>query len=490
MVSQILGITGFIFGVLAFIVGFLYPSKTFLTAGLACIGTLLLTIFFVTYFEAFRTFSRRRSTHLGFNTLLMVVFFSFIVILLNLIVRQFYFRYDLSSSGKFSLSQQSMAVAGSLNDDLRILYFGDEESGAFRKAYHLLESYRYLNRKIVYEMHDLDRTPLMAREYGVNDYDTFVVKSKKRIVKETGGSEEVVTSLLIRASRGKTFRIAFLQGHNEPLLTEKGRAGYSGIAEKTESLGFRLAPLNIISAGGIPDETDLLIIADPDSPLSESERDMILRYRDRGGTFLLLVNAPGQLDDLLHAFGFSVSAYPVYDTVNVAGTDPSSPLVSSYPDSPITAGLGLSTVFPGVYEVRYMDVSGTYSYLPVVLTSQRSWLEMNGDGVMQKEERKGPYATAGMALHKDGRIRVAVFGDSEFISNAYYSVSGNADLFLNAVNWLVGEKGLAGMTPSRPDFLPMFITDEQAGIVRISAFLIPIAILIIGTVVWMRRRGL
>lgn len=173
-----------------------------------------------------------------------------------------------------------------------MLYFGDEESGSFRKAFNLLESYRYLNRKIVYEMYDLDRTPLKAKEFGVGNYDTFVVRTSERVVKETGGSEEVLTNMLIRATQKKRFSIGFMQGHNERSLTEKGRAGYSGIAEKIVSLGYHLEPLTIISSGGLPDDMDLLIIADPGSALSSSEYKMILRYRDQGGSFCCSLTLP------------------------------------------------------------------------------------------------------------------------------------------------------------------------------------------------------
>jgi hypothetical protein len=74
----------------------------------------------------------------------MVVFFIFIVVLLNLIIRQYYLRYDMTSLKKFSLSQQGEKVALGIKDDVHIDFFGVEGNQEFKRAGELLEAYRYV----------------------------------------------------------------------------------------------------------------------------------------------------------------------------------------------------------------------------------------------------------------------------------------------------------------------------------------------------------
>src|SRR5688572_32136520 len=38
--------------------------------------------------------------------------------------------------------------------------------------------------------------------------------------------------------------------------------------------------------------------------------------------------------------------------------------------------------------------------------------------------------------------RIAVFGDSDFASNAFLNIPGNRDLFMNSVNWLAQQENL------------------------------------------------
>jgi hypothetical protein len=491
VVNRILAITGVILGAGAIFVASLYPTHTLEIAVMAIAGSGLLIWFFIVHFEAFKTFSRRRATYLKLNTLILIGMFIFIIILMNLIVRQYYFRYDLSVSRKFSLAPQSVTAAKLIDGDTRIIFFGVENSPEFASVYNLLESYRYLNKKITYEMYDLDRVPLLAKKYGVREYNTFVAVKDDKSVSDNGTGEETVTNLLIRVNRKKSIRVRFLQGHNEHPLRSEERIGYSQIAGKLESLGYSVDELNLLQEGRIPDDSDILVIASPASELSEDEYSMLQDYRLRGGKLILLINSPGQLSPFLSMFHLETSRYPIYDSSNIAGADPSTPLVKQYYPSPVTRDFNLSTVFPGVYEVKYTGMAGKgFDYTPFIRSSRQSWFEKNGDGIMQPGEEEGYQIIAGIMSVKNELMKIIVFGDSDFISNAYVGVAGNANLFLNAVNWLAGEGALTRVAPMEKNFIPMFITDRQSAAIRLIPIGISLVIVIGGTIVWYRRRSL
>jgi ABC-type uncharacterized transport system involved in gliding motility auxiliary subunit len=88
-----------------------------------------------------------------------------------------------------------------------------------------------------------------------------------------------------------------------------------------------------------------------------------------------------------------------------------------------------------------------------------------------------------------GPIRVVAFGDADFASNRMIALGANRDLFVNAVNWLLGEEDRVTIRPNerKGDRLPL--TEMQHyGIMFFSVNLLPLLILGFGFSVWALRR--
>ena len=84
-----------------------------------------------------------------------------------------------------------------------------------------------------------------------------------------------------------------------------------------------------------------------------------------------------------------------------------------------------------------------------------------------------------------------VFGDSDFASNAFFDVAGNGNLILNCINWLVEQRDLVSLTPRIDDFLPLYLTPEQArALFYLCVIGIPLSVLAAGLFTWVRRRRL
>ena len=84
-----------------------------------------------------------------------------------------------------------------------------------------------------------------------------------------------------------------------------------------------------------------------------------------------------------------------------------------------------------------------------------------------------------------------VFGDSDFTSNAFLDVAGNGNLFLNCVSWMTGEGELVSIAPRKDDFVPLYLTPEQArALFSLCVIGVPLSVLIAGLFVWVRRRSL
>jgi hypothetical protein len=491
-VNSLAGIAGFLLGVGALAYASVYPAHTIVIASMALLALFLLGWFAYVGIARSKMLVRKQTVYLRLNNMLMIVFAVFAVLLINLIIRQYYYRGDFSTTRRYTLAPQSVTVAKGVGRSTEIIFFGTEGGKEYKRVRELMDMYRYQNRNIVYTFYDLDRAPLKAKEFNVVDYNTLVFRSGDKILSARGADEETITNLLIRGAKRKTINIRYLQGHNEHSLSEKDRDGYGKVLAQLSAQGFNVQPYDLRGAELNASQVDLLIIAAPRSAITSAEYDKLWDYREKGGKLLVLVDGPGQLDPFLKSFAIHVGGEPIYDMQNVAGTDPASPLVNRYPDTPITRNFGLSTVFPGVHGLSYREnIMLGFTFVPLVQTSTNNWLETNGNNKKDQGEEAHPQVVAAVVSHPDKMVKMVVFGDSDFVSNAYLGVAGNANLFINAVNWLCGEGAMISVAPTRIEFVPMFVSDQQARLLRVLVPVgIPLLFVAAGTLVWWRRQRL
>jgi len=85
--------------------------------------------------------------------------------------------------------------------------------------------------------------------------------------------------------------------------------------------------------------------------------------------------------------------------------------------------------------------------------------------------------------------RLAVFGDADFASNEYLDAYRNRDLFVNTVNWLIGDVEAISVRPNRSRASRFQLTAEDFRSIRsLSLFVLPQAIAVIGVFTWWSRR--
>jgi len=484
-------IAGITLGIAALVVSILYPARTILTTALALLSAGLLIFYFLAHFESFKAFSKKRSTHLKLNNAVMIGLFVFIVVLLNLMIRQYYFRFDNSLSGRFTLSSQSRSVAEMLEDEVHVLFFGVEGDNDYRRMHDLLEAYRHINKNLSFTLYDLDTVPLVAKENNVKEYNTIVVRAEKRVFSATGADEETLTNLLIRTMRNEERNIHFLSGYEGRSILDTGRTGYSALADRLKAQGYAVRELEPKPGGAVPHRGDILVVPGIARSLSEESLKIIRSFENRGGKLVILIDDPAPVKPLLKGYGLAVSDLPILDPVNIAGSGPSAPLVTMYRPGGITDDFTKRTVYPGVHSISATHITRPFEYNDIAFTSHNSWYDRNGDGIVQNNERSGSAAVVGVLSSTVSLMKAVIFGDADFVSNAYLLIAGNENMFMNVVNWLDGEGGLAKIAPGKVDFVPMYITKEQADLVRLFVPIgIPVLIGVTGILMWYKRRSL
>jgi ABC-type uncharacterized transport system involved in gliding motility auxiliary subunit len=153
---------------------------------------------------------------------------------------------------------------------------------------------------------------------------------------------------------------------------------------------------------------------------------------------------------------------------------------------------------------------------PIVRTSDASWAERDMDRLLTQGEAefnegtdlKGPVSLAvagtldlsgsdgapptegeGGAAEAPKLARLVVLGDSDFASNQLIQEFRNRDLFVNAVNWLLGDVEAISVRPGQARASRLQLSGEQFLEIRyLALFVMPELIAILGVIAWWRRR--
>jgi ABC-type uncharacterized transport system involved in gliding motility auxiliary subunit len=82
-----------------------------------------------------------------------------------------------------------------------------------------------------------------------------------------------------------------------------------------------------------------------------------------------------------------------------------------------------------------------------------------------------------------------VVGDADFASNSFFPYMSNSDLVLSMIRWLVREERSPAVATRLPVPALVLLTKPQMRqIFLLTEVLLPCAVLVIGVVVWWRRR--
>lgn len=482
------GIAGIVAGLAAFVTSAVFPEKRYATTALTTASLASLLFFFIVHFEAFKSFSRKRSTQFGLNSLLMVVLFVFILLVLNLMIRQYYFRFDLSSTRSYSLAPQTKNVLKQLDSVVRITVFGREGDPSFMKTSELLEGYRYLNGNILYSLMDLDKAPQRARELGVSQYNSVVVQGIGAPVAAQGIDQQTITNAIINATRTSRKKILFSSGQGERSIAGEGRNGMSLAAARLRSIGYEVGSLSLPGVDAVPEDAEVFVIAGPRGKFSRKDLAKLGAFTKRGGKLVVLLDPGYDPSPVVGRTGIRSQDGTIIDpSSNFGGTDENMPLVSTYPDSPVTRDFGLSTVFPGAAPLLIDDADKTYERFTIAESSPNSRLMRGGKSI----DARGAYILAAAAGSKSGKDITVVFGSADFASNAFIDVAGNANLLLNCINWMAGEAGLVSITPRKDDFVPLYLTPGQSAVILyFSVIGVPVSVFGTGLVIWWKRKRL
>lgn len=451
-----------------------------------------------------------------------------VLVLVNFLAGRHHVRIDTTENQAFSLSEQTIKVLEGLSRDVAITAFlRDGEPGA-QKLEDLVKEYKVHSARLTTRQIDPDRNPGDVKRYNVTEYGTLVVESGKNEARITISDEEAITNAIIKVTRDRAKVVYFTSGHGERDLADNERDGITLMKAEMEKQNYEVKALALNQP--IPGDASVVVIAGPRKALLPAEADTVGTWLAGGGRALVLLDPEGDagLKEVLAQYGVALRGDLIIDKVSqLFGNDARVPMVSGegYDEfHPVTKTFRYQTFYPMATSIAVQDtLPERVVATTLARTSAYSWGETNRDEIAsgrislnQGVDTAGPVTVAAAltrraeaaapaekpeggegedpaaGLPKDGpETRLLVFGDSDFASNAYFNAAGNGDLALNGIAWLAEQEDLVSIRPKTA--LPRILTltpREKFYYFWTIVALAPLAIVVTGVALWVRRKKL
>ncbi len=487
---------------------YLFNQNRYLEAQLgAGLGGVLLLGAVLLRPEVVRTALAGRPVKYASNALITSLAFVGILALLNFLGLKYEHEFDLTETGLFTLSEQTINTLANIDQPVQILGFFQSGDPRLKRAREYLERYSHYTPYLSYEFHDPNIEPALAQSVGLTNYGLVFV-SGYHSYETAGVDEQSITSGLIRVTRDQPRKIYFLTGHGQPRLDDGGKEGYSAVQQALERENYQLDTLNLsATAGAIPADATALILAGAERALSATETQLLTDWLATGGKLMILIGplAPVPLEQLLRTYGIEVNNDFVVEDYNHAlvtlgphGLQPQllAPLVVKYPYHEITRGLnGFQSFYPFARSITLNPPPDFSKNVAAILsTSPGSWAETDVHAAEPEYHEGVDYPGPlhlGVAV-EDGtnEARLVVIGNSRFVTNQNASSQmANLDLFMNAVNWLTEEEELISIRPKQPQDRRLYLTPAQVNMTLLTSVIImPLAVFAVGLAIWWKRR--
>ena len=450
----------------------------------------------------------RQTKYAAYATMYILVVFA-IVTVANVLGSRYNKSWDSTSNKRYSLSGQTAKIVKGLKQDATITYY--DQSTRFQTAKDQLEQYANLSPKVKVDYVDVDKKPQLAREAGIKNYGTTVVRIGAKKEEAKSLTEEGITGAFIRDLKNTTRTVCFVTGSGEHQIDDSERSGYSKLKELLGKDSYEAKSISLLQKAEVPTDCTVVVIGGPTGDYQQPEVDALKKYVEDGGRALIMLDPPlkigrneiadnDALSALLSSWGVTLQKDLILDLNPIgqlAGLGPQVALVTTYGTQPIVAEMkGTATGFP---LVRSMDVkSEGKSSVDKMFSSSDSSLattKLNSPDIDPNDpkNKKGPLTIAAAGSYNTGKEnsqgRFVVIGSSAWAANSFLNFNGNRDLALNTMNWLSSDEDLISIRPKAPEDRRITMTRAQMNVVRItSQFVLPLIVIVAGVSVWWRRR--
>ena len=448
-----------------------------------------------------------------------------VLVVINLIVGQIpekYTQVDVSTQKLYTISDTTVKYLKDMNTDVTIYHIvqSGKEDSVLEK---MLTRYEEESKHIKVEKKDPVLYPNFTSQYtsdDVADNSLIVVAGEKSKVISYSDLYETEMDYTTYQTNTTGFdgegqidsAISYVTSENLPVIyTLEGHEELelnSSLTDSLQKANYDVQSLNLLTQDAVPEDTGCLQIAAPQIDLSEEETQKIITYMEAGGKVMIFTEYTGtdmpNLKSVLENYGVTtgdgvimegdtghyIMQRPYYIVPTIDSSDITSDIKSNnrYVLAPISQPVKTLSDYRDTLQISSLLSTSDEAYIKTDVQNMTTYEKEDSDeegsfqvGVSVTEQ-----------VDDDNTTQLVCFGCASLLDEATdQQVSGgNTDLVLAALGWMcendapvidVTSKSLTMSYLTVPQFDAAYWSIIVCGV-------IPVVFLLIGTVIWFKRR--
>lgn len=470
---------------------------------------------------------RKKNLRHGSYVSIMTVIVIALVVAVNLVVGQLpssVTQIDASSRQLYTIGEDTENLVRGLEQDVTLYYVvtgGNENEYISR----MLERYEDLSDHLTVEKVDPELHPTFTSQYTdeeVSDNSIIVVSGdKSRVV---GSSDMLVQELnyytysyQVTEFDGEgqvTSAIAYVISDNLPVLYQltghDEQSLGSSLTDSIEKNNIEIQDLSLLTEESVPEDAAALLICSPSRDISEEEAQKILSYLEGGGKVLLFTDYSQEempnLESLLTNYGLQKGTGIVMegDSSYYYPQRPDVLIPEINTDSSVLSGL-TDDVYALIQDAQPVETLEEYRdtlEIENLLTTTDSGYvkEVSDDGMISFQQEEGDDTgtfavgvSVTEAIDDETESQLIYFSSSTLTADELdqYVSGGNSEILSCILtNLCEMEDNITFNIPAKSLSVEyLSYTNQSAAIFKVIVIaVIPAAFLLVGFIIWMKRR--
>lgn len=448
-----------------------------------------------------------------------------VVVVINLIVAEIpekYTQIDVSSQKLYTISDDTLEFLDELDQDVTIYHMvqSGQEDDILQK---MLTRYEEASKHIKVEAKDPVLYPNFASQYTdaqLADNSLIVVNGNKSKVVDYNSLYEVNYDYYTGSSSTTGFdgegqidsAIAYVTSDDIPVIyTLEGHSEMkvnSDLQNSMEKANYQIESLNLLTVDGVPEDAGCLLIASPQNDLSEDEAKKVISYLENGGKAMIFTDYINlempNLKSVLENYGVTyehgvvlegdsrhyIMQVPYYLVPTINSTEITSEMVSD----------NRYVLMPVAQSVKILDeYRDSLTIEPILTTSENAYIKADVENMTTFEKEDGDQegqfhlgVCISEQINDETSTQIAYYSSGSLIdSGTDQQVSGgNSELVMATLGWMCENEtpviSVAGKNLTM-DYLTVPEYDASYWS-AITCGVIPVTFLLIGSVIWFKRR--
>ncbi len=459
-----------------------------------------------------------------------------IVLLVNVLSKQLFFRLDLTQGRQYTLSKATKDILKNLEDPVTVkAYFSKDlppnVAKTKRDFQEMLVEYSNISKgNLDYEFVNPNEDETVEQEAMQNGISPVMINVREKdqvkqqkaflgavikmgeqqevipFVQPGGAMEYALTTGIKKISVLDKPSVALIQGH--------GEAGMQDLSQAVQSLSilYNVEAVDLTTTPSIDNRFKTAVMVAPKDTLQPMDFDKLDEFINRGGNLFLafdrvtgdLSTAQGTATDVgltgwLASKGVQVDDSFITDascgnvtvqqrsgflTFNTQVSFPFLPLVNKFPEHPITEGLE-QVIFEFASPVRFTGDS-TVQFTPIVTTSDKAG-SMKAPTYFDVNRQWSDADFPQSNIPIGGILEMPNAGKVILVSDGNFPVSGqrgqnpdNVSLLVNGIDWLSDDTGLIELRTKGVTSRPIEdLEDGRRSLLKYLNFLLPIGLILV-----------